>query len=533
MLFPLGCLLGILRPLFSLVFGILLLVACLGFVVINSVRDNFLSSDFYVDTLAENDVYNRIYDEVLTDPEFEETTQDLMGDIEVPQQDIVGLAKQIIPPDYLQSQVEGAITGTIDYLNKETDEPEIYVDLGPPLDLVKPTLLDYIDGRIDAMEEEPVDTIEELEEKLEELYRTLEDGRIPTSVPSIDPDAMVERYVDEQLGQLKEVPVDTDEEFKEEVKGIYEALASGQFPTRIPSIGAIPISLRLSAYDLAIEAAGRDQTIPEETLDALRTREAEIKNQLRVGNVRGALEVATPELTGPVISEFVDDAYEDAFETLDGDPNFPQAALDGLDERSADIKDLLGQGDIKNALKVGVRALAGPVIDNAIDELKDKLDDQNRLDLIQKAAEQDNKSKEEFLDRYDIGRTLIDLFSKWGGWAAIVVIVVAALLMSAVQIPRMASALRYPGLALFFSGVLFLVASLVTRSQILSDPVNREGVSPIPPSLADIINDVATSMAADVGAGFITFSIVILVVGFGLALMSFFVRMLHIPFLSK
>ena len=127
MLFPLGCLLGIIRPIFTLIFAIVLFLGCLGFVLVNSVRDNFLNSDFYVDNLAENDVYNRIYSEVLLDPEFEDTTQDLMGDVQVPQEDIVGLAKEIIPPDYLQDQVEGAVIGTIDYLNKDTDDPQVLI----------------------------------------------------------------------------------------------------------------------------------------------------------------------------------------------------------------------------------------------------------------------------------------------------------------------------------------------------------------------------------------------------------------------
>ena len=166
MLFPLGCLLGIIRPIFTLIFAIVLFLGCLGFVLVNSVRDNFLNSDFtpfqaeadavpvrlivrrviaprtrfstgslrhlqlsrlHVDNLAENDVYNRIYSEVLLDPEFEDTTQDLMGDVQVPQEDIVGLAKEIIPPDYLQDQVEGAVIGTIDYLNKDTDDPQVLI----------------------------------------------------------------------------------------------------------------------------------------------------------------------------------------------------------------------------------------------------------------------------------------------------------------------------------------------------------------------------------------------------------------------
>ena len=412
---------------------------------------------------------------------------------------------------------------------------QVFVDLGPPLDRVKPTLLKYIDRRIDALQEVPVSSIGELEQKLESLYRLLQDGRIQeiTEIPFIEnTSVLVDNYVDETLGQLQEIPVNTEEEFQEAVENIYEDLTSGTFPTEIPSIGAIPISLRLSSYDLALEQARLAGKVPSETLDAIDKQEAVIKNQLRLGDVKAALKSATPELTGPVLSEFIDDAYEDAFEALNNDPNFPQSALDGLDERSDVIKDFLGQGKIKDALKAGVAGLASPLIDAAIDELRKDLDDQSRLDLIQKAAEQNGESKEEFLDQVNIVRTVIDR-SQVGEWLAIAVMVAAGLMMSFVQIPRMASGLRYPGITLFFSGVLFLAVGLITRSQLLSEPVNREGVDAIPPSLVDIINDLSTSMASDVGSGFITFSIVLIAVGFGLALGSFFIRMLHIPFLSK
>ena len=76
--------------------------------------------------------------------------------------------------------------GAIDYLNKETDTPELFIELGPPLDNAKPALLGYIDRRIDALEEETVDSIDQLQEELEKLYRTVEKGEIPTSVPRIE-----------------------------------------------------------------------------------------------------------------------------------------------------------------------------------------------------------------------------------------------------------------------------------------------------------------------------------------------------------
>ena len=109
--------------------------------------------------------------------------------------------------------------------------------------------------------------------------------------------------------------------------------------------------------------------------------------------------------------------------------------------------------------------------------------------------------------------------------------------MSFVHIPHMASGLRFPGMTLFFSGLIFLIIGLVFKSQAkdLGNDLLDKGAenSPIPGSMIDIITDVVTSMASEVASGFVTPSIVMMVAGGALIILSFIVRMLHIPFLSR
>ena len=73
--------------------------------------------------------------------------------------------------------------GAIDYLNKETDTPEIFIELASPLDKVKPVLFSYMDKRIDELEDVPITTVEELEIGLENLYRTFGEGEYPPRRP--------------------------------------------------------------------------------------------------------------------------------------------------------------------------------------------------------------------------------------------------------------------------------------------------------------------------------------------------------------
>ena len=421
----LGCWFGIFRPLATVVLGLVLFFAFLGFLLANNVRGNFLSAEFYTDNLSENNVYERIYDEVLLDSEFEDTTSDLLGDIDVPTGDIAEVAREIITPEYLREQVEGAVDGALEYLNTDAESPLVFIDLGPPLQRVKPALFRYIDRRLDALEEVPVTTIDELEAELEDLFRSLEMGIIPTRIPSIedpegvvegyvdqsiagleevpvntlddfrlelervyrelangqvptrvpsieDPDALVSRQVDKRIAELEEVPVSTSQDFKKELERAYRQLANGEIPTQIPSIDAIDVSLRESTFDRVFQAIRDDPDIPAEAIAGLEEQEQVIKEQLREGNTKGALEIASRPLTQPAVDKFVDDAYERALQLLKEEESIPEETIRQLDEVEADIKAQLRKGSIKGALEVASPFLTKPVIDRFLDDAYDR-----------------------------------------------------------------------------------------------------------------------------------------------------------------
>ena len=552
---PFGCFFFIFRSVATLVLAIVIFFSFLAYLSVDTVRDKFLTSEFYTESFAENSIYNRFYDEVLLDEEFEDTKSELLGDIEIVSDDeIIDLTKQIIEPSYLQSQVEAAVVGTIDYLNKDTDTPEVYIDLGPPLDLAKPVLLDYIDTKIDELEDVPVSTIDELRDELEILYADLEVGRIPTSIPKIeDPDILVATSVEEALSNLTPVEVNNPQEFEAELEEIYNDLTSAHLPSTIPSIENVPIAQReqfILAYDDVVAELAANPAIPadvrEQVIAGLQENEAEIKDQIREGDIEAALNVATEPLTGPVVEEFVTTAYDEAVQALEDQGGLSEDALDGLREREDEIKAALVAGDIKGSLKLGARGLASPLIDEALDRVREELvasgdqGERRLLDLIGKAADQNDQTRAEFLEQREVDFTRDTLEqADLGAWALLLFIVLACLAMSAVHIPHLASSLRWPGTILLATGLIFLIIGIVLGS-ILPGQVDNlveastDGVdNPIPTSLVNIISDVLASMASDVASAWIQPSIIIMVVGLVLLLGSFFIRKLHIPFISR
>ena len=66
--------LSIVRAAAALVLGVIIFVGFLFFLILNNLSDKLLSADFYKDTIAGQDTYNRIYDEVLVDEELLDKT---------------------------------------------------------------------------------------------------------------------------------------------------------------------------------------------------------------------------------------------------------------------------------------------------------------------------------------------------------------------------------------------------------------------------------------------------------------------------
>ena len=113
-----GCLTSILRAGAGLVLGVVIFIGFLSFLVLNNISDKLLSADFYKNTIAAEDTYNRIYDQVLVDDQLKDKTAEILGDIQdVSHQEIVDLLRQILPPAYIQEQVEESIDRTVDYIN--------------------------------------------------------------------------------------------------------------------------------------------------------------------------------------------------------------------------------------------------------------------------------------------------------------------------------------------------------------------------------------------------------------------------------
>ena len=453
-----GCLLGLVRSLISLVLGLAIFIAFLGFLLASNFSDKLLSADFYTETLAGEDTYNRIYDEVLVDDQLQETTEDLLGDIKVVDLvDIVVLLRRILPPEYVQSQVEGTIQNAIDYLNKDTDNLDLYIELAPPLANAKVVLFDYIDGRIDDLE--------------------LEDPGVP--------DCTGDRIND--------------------LAGRYEAkwreLARGEVPKSIPSLASLNQACRTGIFNLAYPSLLQDDSLDRRTRQGLEDSEPEIRREFIAGNTHGVL-------------------------------------------------------------KRAARPLATPLIDEAIDQLRERLDEQDRFDIIRQIAEWDTDlTKEEMGVKIDLTeeelraaidlrerdlrediestRTWVNRSKDFGKAITLALVIVAAFIMGMVQFPSLTKGLRWPGIALMITGGFYFGLGKFLESTVpdrLADLVERgaEEVTAVPPSVTILGGDLLISFGKSITEGFADPSLTLIIVGAVVFAASFLVFLVKpfIPFIK-
>ena len=421
-----GCAMIITRSVVSLVLGVVVFFGFLFLLLLNNFSDKMLSAEFYSDTIAEEDTYNRIYDEVLLDSELENTTSDLLGDFQVVNQvEIVELLREIIPPAYLQSQVEGSIQRTVDYFNEDLDFLDLSVALGPPLNSVKPVLFRYIDRRIDGLAEE-------------------------------------------DLGQLECTPQRVSE-----VAQLYEnrwtELAGGTVPASVPSLQTFTPACRQAIFSLAFQSV-----VEQSSLD--------------------------------------------------------ERAKQGLLNERAGIERTFVDGDTRGVLKLAARPLATPLMDDAILRIQEELDDQDRLDLIhQLAVWNDDFSEAELRSDIDSTRDWLNWGQKFGKAVALAMLIAGSALLALVHYPSLKNGMRWPGLTLFLTGVVFFAVGKVLESQLpdrLQDLVERSAsqVSGIPASVTDLGGDLLVSFGNQLTTGIAAPALTLLIIGALLFGASFFVN---------
>jgi hypothetical protein len=260
--------LGIARSAAATLLGLLIFVCFLSFFLVGNFTGKLLDISTYTEILNEQNSYNRLYDEVLVDPQLSGATLGLISNMQmvdhqvVNHQEIAQIVRQIAPPDYLQAEVEKNLVGAIQYLDGDRAALELKIDLREPLTRVEPAIFEYVDRRIDEL-----------------------------ATVTIDPDQ-------DLLTQLVEV--------EDRINALVRDLASGKTPEAVPEIGFIPVPFRGDLFDSFLPSVLNDPRIDPRISRGLAANAPRIRREFVAGDTRRFLkEVAHAALTPLIDQEIV------------------------------------------------------------------------------------------------------------------------------------------------------------------------------------------------------------------------------------
>ncbi len=414
-----GCLLAIGRAVASLVLGVIVFVGMVYFVVLTGISGRLLDTDFYTSVLNDSDAYDRLY-EVAAEEILEQSESSLVGIYMPDEEELSDLLRQIAPRSYVRSQAESNIELTLLYLNGDADGLDPRIEMQEPLERVRPVLIDYIQGRIDGLEEVNI-------------------GHAECSVAAV-------------------------RELAEGYRQRYLELANGAVPTTVPSLTSLDGLCR-----------------------------------------RGVFEAVYAVLVN--------------FQSSEG------RSLDSLTDSRNELQQSFDDADARGALKLMVEALAGPVIDDEIENARTELDldRQGRLDLIGFLAKEDDDLTEgEIRTQLADARDLIGRIHGMGRVVALVLIIVDSVVMGLLYFRNTAGMVRWPGVTLLSAGLVCLIAGLVLESQA---PGSLEGAVGLDAGLSSTatkwINDIIAAFGERLFTGFAGSAAIFIAIGAVLFVASF------------
>ncbi len=262
------------------------------------------------------------------------------------------------------------------------------------------------------------------------------------------------------------------------------------------------------------------------TADSLQNLAADL-----AGEFAGLSDGKLPESV-PSLETLDEDCRRQEFDSwidkVASDPRVDSATARIIEDERDDLRESFVEGDTKAFLEQAAAPLVSPVVDDSLEDLRGDLQPNDRLDLLEKLAENsDSLSREDIDEQAEFLRNSVRTASGTGGVISLVMVIVGSLLLVAIHFPTPTNMLRWPGISLLLGGGVCLVVGLVLNSVL--PPRIRDAVaspadysSDIPLSAITLAGDLAESFASQLTSGFLAGAVTVVVVGAVLFGASFF-----------
>ena len=241
----------------------------------------------------------------------------------------------------------------------------------------------------------------------------------------------------------------------------------------------------------------------------------------------GELPESAPYL-GSLTPDCRSSEFDSWFDRVLDDPAMNSEATRILEGERQTLRESFVAGDPNAFLRRAATPLITPVIDDALRDIRRDLQRGDRLDLLEKLAENsDDLTREDIDEQAESLRDVVRAANGPGRIIALLMVIVGSLLLAVVYFPRPADMLRWPGLVLLLGGGVCLVVGFVLNSAIpgrIKDAVIRpvSYSSDVPVAAINLAGDLGESFARQMTAGFIPAAVTVMVIGGVLLVASLF-----------
>ena len=217
--------------------------------------------------------------------------------------------------------------------------------------------------------------------------------------------------------------------------------------------------------------------------------------------------------------------FDNWIDQIASNPQIDSETARIIEDEKDDLRESFIEGDTKAFLEKAAAPLVSPVIDDSLEEIRQDLQTNDRLDLLEQLAESsDDLTREDIDEQAELLRDAVSAASGTGGMIALLAVIAGSLLLAAVHIPNPTGMLRWPGLSLLLGGGVGLFVGFVLNSAVpgwIRAAVVASS-SDTPTALISLTGDLMESFARQFTGGFLLGTVTVLLIGAVLFGASFF-----------
>lgn len=196
-----------------------------------TLRSTVLDRGFYQDVLDDERAYDRLYDEVLVDPQARPVTRSLLARLPVPESVVTANVKTVLPPATLRELTKEQIAAFVAYLRGDSGVLAVSVDLRPVLTNVDELAEVYLGELVAGPPGRPASGAS-ARKRIAAALDDVAAGRRPARLPRVElSDRAVERV---GTALLSGVPGRERAALRPQVEG---ALGAGDVATALAAVG--------------------------------------------------------------------------------------------------------------------------------------------------------------------------------------------------------------------------------------------------------------------------------------------------------